>query len=75
MVDVPCLDHLWYGQKVFLGDKQIIWSMIEIPGHVPLCMPLGPLWQSFRAWITHRSVCRVVIAMTAHITCRSISHV
>ena len=42
---------------------------------MPLCMPLGPLWQSWHAWITYRSICRVVIATTDHITHGTISHV
>ena len=40
-----------------------------------LCMPLGPLWQSCHAWITYRSISRVVVAMTDHITCGTTSHV
>ena len=75
MVDVPCLDHLWDSQKDFPCDKQIIWSMREIPGNMPLCMPLGPLWQSYHAWITYRRICRVVIATTDHVTHGTISHV
>ena len=31
-------------------------------------MPLGPLWQSCHAWITYRSICRVVVPTTDHVT-------
>ena len=75
MVDVPRLDHVWDGQKDCSVDKQIIWSMQKIPGNMPLCMPPGSLWQSFHTWITYRSICRVVIVMTDHITCGTTSHV
>ena len=75
MVDVPRLDNLWDGQKDCPSMKQIMWSMIEIPGNIPLCMPLGSLWQSCRAWITYRSFCRVVVVTTDHITHGTISHV
>ena len=75
MVDVSCLDHLWDGQKDCPEDEQIILGMIEIPGNMPLCMPLVPVWQSCHAWITHRCICGVVIATTDHVTCRTISHV
>ena len=75
MVDVPCLDHLWDSQKDCPGDMQIIGSMIEIPGNMPLCMLLGPLWQSCHSWITYRSIFSVVIVTTDHITCGMTSHV
>ena len=42
---------------------------------MPRCMPLGPLWQSCHAWITHRSICRVVVVMTDQVTCGMTSHV
>ena len=42
---------------------------------MPICMLLGPLWQSCHAWVTYRSVCRVVIATTDQVTCGMISHV
>ena len=35
---------------------------------MPLCMPLGPLWQSCHALITYRSICKVFVAMTDHVT-------
>ena len=74
MVGVPRLDHLWDSQKDCPGEKQIIWSMIEIPGNMPLCIPLGPLWQSCHAWITYRSICRVVAVATDLVTCGTTSH-
>ena len=74
-VDVPCLDHLWEVQKDYPGDKQIIWSMREIPGNMPLCTPLGPLRQSCHASITYGSICRVVVITTDHLTCGKICHV
>ena len=46
MVDLPRLDHLWDGQKDCPGDRKNIWSLREIPGNMPLHMPLGPLCQS-----------------------------
>ena len=67
-------ENLWDSQKDCPGHKQIVWSMIEIPGNIPLCMPLGHFWQSCHDWITYRSVCRVVIAMIDHVTCGTISH-
>ena len=72
-VDVPCLHHLWDSQKDCPGKKQIIWSMCKIPGNMPLCMPLGPLWQSCHAWITYKSICRVVVNDKQHCTCYNLS--
>ena len=57
------------------GDKQVLWGMIEIPGNIPLCMQLGPLWQSCHDWITHMSVCMVFVVMTDNITFGTFSHV
>ena len=74
MVDVQRLDHLCDSQKDFPGDKQIIWSLIEIPVNMPLCMPMGCLWQSCHAWITYRRACRVVIVMTDHRACAMDGH-
>ena len=74
MVDVPRLDYLWDGQKDCPDDKQIIWGMREIPGNMPLCMLLVPLWKSCHTWIAYRSVCRVVTATTDHDTHGTISH-
>ena len=39
---------------------------------MPFCMPLGPLWQSYHAWITYKSVCR---DETDHVTRGMTSHV
>ena len=75
MVDVPHLDHLWDGQKDFPDDKQIMWGKKEITRSIPHCMLLEALGQSCHAWITHRSICRVVLAMTDHVTRGTISHV
>ena len=75
MADVPCLDHLWDGQNDFPDDKQIMRSKTEITRSIPHYMLLEALWQSCHAWIAHRSICRVLLAMTDHITCGPISHV
>ena len=75
MVDVPCLDYLWDGQKDCPGDGQIKRDKREITRNMPHCMLLGLLWQSCHVWITCRTICRVVLVMTDHITCGTISHV
>ena len=75
MADVPCLDHLWDSQMDSLDDGQIRWHKWEVPRNMPICMLLGPLWQSCHDWITYRRVCRVVIAMTDKATHGTISHV
>ena len=36
------------------------------------CMLLEALWQYCHAWITYRSACRVILAMTDHVTCGTI---
>ena len=38
-------------------------------------MLLGLLWQPDHAWITYKSICRVLLAMTGHVTHVTISHV
>ena len=75
MADVPCLDHLWDGWKECPDDGQTRWHKWEVSRSMPICMLLGPLWQSCHAWITHRSVCRVVIVMTDQVTHGTTSHV
>ena len=75
MADVPRLDHLWDCQKGCPDDKQIMWSKVAIARSTPHYMLLEALWQSCHAWITHRSVCRVLLATTANITCGTISYV
>ena len=47
----------------------------EVPRNMPICMILGLLWQSCHAWITYRSICRVVVAATDQVTHGMISHV
>ena len=42
---------------------------------MPICMLLEPLWQSCHAWVTYRSICRVVVATTDQVTRGMISHV
>ena len=75
MADVPCLHQLWDGQKEFLDDGQIRWHKWEVPRHIAISMLLGPLRQSCHAWITYRSVGRVVVARTDQVTCGMTSHV
>ena len=72
MADVTCLDHLWDGRKECTDDGQIGWHKLEVPRNMPTCMLLGPLWQSRHAWITYRSVCRVVVAITDQVTHRTL---
>ena len=74
MADVPCLDHLWDSQKEGPDNGQIRWHKWEVPRIMPISMLLGPLWQSCHAWISYRSICRVVIAMTDQVTHGMISH-
>ena len=75
MADVPCLDHLWDGQKYCPDDGQIKWHRWQIPRIMPLFMFLELLQQSCHAWITYRSICRVVVVTTDQVTCGTISHV
>ena len=75
MADVPCLHHLWDGQKDCPDVGQIRWHKLGVPRNMPICMLLGPLWQSCHAWVTHRSICTVVIVMTDQGTQGTISHV
>ena len=49
-------------------------AQVGTPRTMPLCMLLGLLWQSFHAWITYRSICRVILATPDHVTCGTISH-
>ena len=73
MVDVPHLDHLCDGQNDCPGGKQIICSMIEIPGTMPLCMPLGPCGSL--AMLGSPIGAFVGSLTTHHITCGLMSHV
>ena len=75
MADVPCLDHLWDGRKECPDGGQIWWRKWEVPTNMPICMLLVPLWQSCHAWITHTSICRLVVAMTDQVSGGTISHV
>ena len=74
MADVPCLDYLWDGQKDCPDDGRLGGTRRKNQGNMPICMLLGPLWQSCHAWTTYRSICTVVIARTDHITHETISH-
>ena len=73
MVDMPCLDYLWDGQKDCPRDKQIIGGKREIARNMPHCMLLEALWQYCHAWITYRSACRVILVSTDRITPGTIS--
>ena len=75
LADVPCLDNLWDCQKDCPDDKQIMWSKKAITRSIPHYMLLAALWQSCHAWITYRSVCRVVIATKDNVTPVTISYV
>ena len=75
MAGVPCLDHLWDGRKECPDDGKIRWHKWEVRRNMPICMLLGPLWQSWYAWITYRSICRVVIVTTDQVTHGTTSHV
>ena len=74
MADEPRLNHLWDGQKDCPDIGQIRWHMLEVPRNMPVCMLLGPLWQSCHACVTYRSVCRDVIVMTDRIKPGTTSH-
>ena len=56
-------------------DGEISWHKWEVPRNMPICVLLGPLWQSCHAWITYRSICRVVIVTADQVTCQTISPV
>ena len=75
------LGVLWLIGNVRITYGTVRRTVLEISRYMGLetnarntrhCMLLEALWQSCHAWMTCRSICRVFLAMTDHITCGSI---